>query len=77
MSAYISKLGYYSLMIGIVGEIADRFAKHLSHRDYNLGNIERFWDSNGTYLLMAAIIFVIAMVFRKGIELQNETDLTV
>ncbi|MBK6785171.1 MAG: DUF2975 domain-containing protein [Saprospiraceae bacterium] len=27
--------------------------------------------------MMAAILFVISQIFRKGIELQNENDLTV
>jgi hypothetical protein len=39
--------------------------------------MERFWNDSGAYLMMSAVLFVVSLVFRKGLELQNETDLTV
>lgn len=73
----ISKIGYYALSIGIIGLIADAYTKSLTHKGYNVNVIERYWSDNQAYLMMAAIIFVIAIIFKKGIELQNENDLTV
>jgi len=46
-------------------------------KGYNIDLIERYWNDGGAYLMMSAILFVIALIFKKGIELQNENDLTV
>lgn len=77
VSGLISTISYYAFAVGILGFIAHHFTKHLIHRGYDVNLIERYWDDSGAYLMMAAILFVIALVFQKGIELQTENDLTV
>ncbi|MBI5540751.1 MAG: DUF2975 domain-containing protein [Bacteroidia bacterium] len=77
ISEYISKIGYYALSIGFLGLIAHSYAKRLIQKGYDVNLIERYWHSGETYLLMAAILFVVAMIFKKGIEIQNENDLIV
>jgi len=73
----ISNISYYAFSIGLIGFIAHQYAKRLLQRGYDIGVIERYWNDNGAYLMMAAILFIIAQIFKKGIEIQNENDLTV
>ncbi len=77
MFIYISKLGYFSLSIGIVGYIAHQFAQSLTHKGYEIDMIGTYWKDSGAYVLMSAIIFVIAMIFNKGIQLRKENELTI
>ncbi len=47
------------------------------HRGYEIDQLDQFWVDSQAFILMAAIVYVIATIFKKGIELQNENDLTV
>ncbi|MBK6785530.1 MAG: DUF2975 domain-containing protein [Saprospiraceae bacterium] len=51
--------------------------QRLIHSGYEVNQIEEYWNDIAAFLMMAAILFVISQIFRKGIELQNENDLTV
>ena len=44
---------------------------------YEVSHVEKYWNDTAAFLMMAAILFIISQVFKKGIELQNENDLTV
>jgi hypothetical protein len=73
----IEKISYEAFSIGIVSVIAHQFTKRLIHNGYEVSNVEKYWNDSAAFLMMAAILFVISQVFKKGIELQNENDLTV
>lgn len=75
--AIIAKITSLTFFIGIISIVAQKVIVQLTKRTHGVGPIERFWDDGGGYLLMSAILFVIVMIFKKGIELQNENDLTV
>jgi hypothetical protein len=77
VSAIITKITYYTLSIGIISIIAQELVSRLTDKGYNVRLVERYWDDGGAYLVMTAILFAIALIFKKGIELQNENDLTV
>ncbi|WP_103924999.1 DUF2975 domain-containing protein [Algoriphagus boritolerans] len=46
-------------------------------RGYDVDSVGQFWDDYSAFLMMAAVVFVIAQIFKKGLELQSENDLTV
>lgn len=73
----IEKISYEAVSIAIVSVIAHQFTKQLIHRGYEVSHVEKYWNDTAAFLMMAAILFVISQVFKKGIELQNENDLTV
>lgn len=77
VAGFISKISYYAFTIAAVGYIAHQFTKRLIHKGYDAAAAERFWNDSFAYVMMAAIVFVIAMIFKKGIELQKEQDLTI
>jgi len=77
VSGQISLISYYTLSIGLLSYIAQQSAKNLMHHGFVTDNLNQFWADSEAFILMAAVIYVIATIFKKGIEIQNENDLTV
>lgn len=77
VATIITKITYYTFSVGIISFIAQKLVGRLSDKGYNCGLAERYWNDGGTYLAMTAVLFAIALIFNKGIELQKENDLTV
>jgi hypothetical protein len=73
----IIQISYYTFSIGILSFIASQTAKNLSHHGYEIDKLSQFWVDSQAFILMAAIIFAIATIFKKGVEIQNEIDLSV
>jgi len=73
----ITQISYYTFSIGILSFIAQQTAKNLTHHGFEIDKLSQFWVDSQAFILMAAIIYVIATIFKKGVEIQNENDLTV
>jgi len=73
----ITQISYYTFSIGILSFIAQQTAKNLSHHGFEIDKLSQFWVDSQAFILMAAVIYVIATIFKKGVEIQNENDLTV
>ena len=77
VSKKISLISYFTFSIGILSYIAQQTAKNLQHHEYAIDSLNQFWVDSQAFIIMAAIIYVIAVIFAKGVEIQNENDLTV
>jgi len=77
VSKQILQLSYYTLSIGLFSYIARRTAKNLEHHGYALDTLNEFWADSQAFILMAAVIYVIATIFSKGVEYQEELEETV
>lgn len=77
VSRQISQISYYTLSIGLISHIARQSAKNLQHHEYNIDILNQFWSDSQAYILMAAIIYVISVIFSKGVEYQEELEETV
>lgn len=77
VSRQISLISYFTLAIGLLSFLARQTAKNLQHRGYDIDALNRFWADSQAFILMAAVIYVISAIFSKGVEIQNENDLTV
>jgi hypothetical protein len=76
-SRQINKLSYYTFAIGILSYITRESINNLQHKGYEVSNLYQFCADSQAFILMAAVIYVIATIFSTGVELQNENDLTV
>jgi hypothetical protein len=76
-SRQISQISYYTFSIGLLSYIARQTAKNLQHYGYNIDMLNQFWADSQAFILMAAVIYVIATIFSKGVEYQEELDETV
>lgn len=72
-AALIARISHIALGLGLISILAQSYAKWLMHRGIQ---VEQFWGSS-EFLFMAGIIFIIAQVFKRGIEIQSENDLTI
>jgi len=77
VSEQITQISYFTLSIGLLSYIARETAKNLQHRGYKIDQLNQFWVDSQAFILMAAVVYVIATIFKKGLEIQNENDLTV
>jgi hypothetical protein len=73
----ISQLSYYTLSIGFLSYIARQFVKNMEHHGFVSDNLNQFWADSEAFILMGAVIYIIAQIFKKGVELQEENDLIV
>jgi len=73
----ISQLSYYTLSIGLLSYMARQFVKNLNHRSFIPETLNQFWADSEAFVLMGAVIYIIAQIFKRGVELQEENDLTV
>ena len=73
----ISLISYYTLSIGLLSLIARQLAKNLAQHGFIADNLNHFWTDSQAFILMGAVIYIIATIFKKGVDIQNENDLTV
>jgi hypothetical protein len=73
----ISLLSYYTLSIGLLSYLARQAAKNLQHHGFVIDELNQFWADSQAFILMAAVIYVIAVIFSKGVEYQEELEETV
>jgi hypothetical protein len=73
----ISMISYYALSIGLLSYIANQVVKNLNHRSMIPDSFNQFFGDSEGFILMGAVIYIIAQVFKTGVKLQEENDLTV
>ncbi len=72
-TSLILKLSVVSLQIGILAVITSSYAKWLMKKSAQFS-----FDGGGTeFLFLAGILYVITQIFKRGIELQKEHELTI
>ena len=77
VSEHITQISYYTFSIGLLSYIARQSAKNLMHHGFVTDNLNQFWADSQAFILMAAVVYIIATIFKKGIDIQNENDLTI
>lgn len=77
VSKQISQISSFTFAIGLIGYIAHEASKNLQRHDYELDQLDKFWVDYDAFIFMAAVVYVIALIFKKGIELQSENELTI
>lgn len=77
VSKQILQISYYTLSIGFLSYIARQVVRNLRHHGFVPDNLDQFWADSQAFILMGAVIYIMATIFKKGVELQNENDLTV
>ena len=73
----ISQISFYTLSIGLLSYIARQLSKNLMHHGFVTDRLNQFWADSQAFILMGSVIYIIATIFKKGVDIQNENDLTV
>ena len=69
----ILKMARTCLDIGILAVITHSYVKFTFYQQLSVG----FTNQDSNFFFLAGVLYVIAIIFRKGIELQAEQELTV
>jgi small-conductance mechanosensitive channel len=77
VSQQITQISRNTLLIGILSYIAQKIAKRLENCDFETEQLNQFWVDSTAFFLMGLVIYVIAVIFKKGIEIQSENELTI
>ncbi|MBK7870574.1 MAG: DUF2975 domain-containing protein [Saprospiraceae bacterium] len=77
VSRQILLISYYTLIIGLLSHIARQVTKNLMHHGFVTDNLNQFWEDSQAFILMGAVIYIIASIFKKGVDIQDENNLTI
>lgn len=76
--------GYLLLSIWIISFIGKNYLHSLqkslagiTELMQSFGYAQAAFDADGVYLLNAGIVYIIAQIFKRGVELQQENELTI
>lgn len=72
-ASLITEMSHYALSIGVVAIIAEEYGDRVIKQGITL---QIDWGAE-QFLFFAGIIYILALVFKKGVEIQNENELTI
>ena len=73
----IIQISYVALEIGIFAILIKAYCKWLTKNGITITNFNDFIGGGAGFLFMAGIVFVIGQIFKRGIEMQSENELTI
>ena len=73
----ILHMSVISLIVGVLSKQMTGFAEHYISKGISFPKLFQHIGHGDVFLFFAGILFVIATIFKKGIELQTENELTV
>ncbi|MCW3119680.1 MAG: hypothetical protein JWM28_3762 [Chitinophagaceae bacterium] len=75
---FILKLAYLALGIGLFSQFGFKYSAWLTKQSIKTADLQSLHIAGAdVWLFMAVILFVIVQIVKRGIEIQNENDLTV
>lgn len=75
---FMTKITYLSLGIGLFSIWGMRYTTWLSTKNIAMPNINQMgFGGADVWLFMCVMMFVIAQIFKRGIEIQSENELTI
>jgi hypothetical protein len=77
VSLQINRISEFTLSIGVISIVAKEVVKNIAQKGYDVNQSNDYWTDGFAFILMSAVLFIIATIFKRGIELQSENDLTV
>ncbi len=78
LSHFVANLAYCSFGIGLFSIWGLKYTKWLSLSGTYIPSVEELHMGGAdVWLFMSVVVFVIAQIFKRGIEIQTENDLTV
>lgn len=77
VARFISLIGYLALGIGVLTEIVNKSCDWLARQGVTFPDLQSVLGGADEFLLLGAVIFMISQVFKRGIEIQTENELTV
>jgi hypothetical protein len=78
LKRFILNLSYFSLIIGLFSYSGFKYSLRLTKQGFEKADLQILHIAGAdVWLFMAVILFVIGQIVKRGIEIQNENDLTI
>jgi hypothetical protein len=77
VATLVSRIGYIALCIGILSIIGMSYCEWLGRKGVDFTDLHQFMGAGVEHLLFAGVIVFISQLFKRGIEIQSENELTV
>ncbi len=77
VGSLIRKISYTALTIGLLASIAAKYSQWLIDKGINLPNVLHYVYGGAEFIFFAGILFIISLIFKTGIEYQEELEETV
>lgn len=74
VSTKIQNISYLLFSLWVIAEIGDGYFDYISKRT-DIDLVNHF--NQGEYFFMAGIVYIISQIFKRGVEIQKENELTV
>lgn len=74
MPKLLSKICYVAFSIGLLSYVATSYSSRLPD---HINGLSELTDGFHEFIFFAGIIFIISLIFQKGIEIQSENELTI
>lgn len=75
---FIINISYLALGIGLFSSWGSKYTKWLIEQGVKMPDMETLnLDGAGVWLFMGVILLIIAQIFKRGIEIQTENELTI
>ena len=77
VATFISRISYIALLVGLISVLSLAYCDWLRERSVIIPDLTNHLGGYKEFIFMGAIIFMIAQIIKRGIEIQTENDLTV
>ena len=78
MGRFLFRMSYLSLLIGLFSWLGAQYTERLVSKGVKLPDLQYLrLGGADVWLFMGVTLFVIALIFKRGIEIQTENELTV
>ena len=77
IAALIKKISYVAFGIGVLAVVANAYSEWLIKKGIAFNDLQNYLSGGPEFLFFAGILFIIAQVFNRGIEIQSENELTI
>ena len=77
VSSKIMTICYFTLSIGLLSYVAKEVVQKLLDLGYRIDQLNPYWVDSQAFILMSAVLYIIATIFKRGIEIQTENDSTI
>lgn len=77
ISKLITSISYLAFQIGVAIILSSGWFKWLEIRGFDLDKVTGMVSGGFEFMLMAALLIAIGIVYKRGVELQSENELTI
>ena len=57
--------------------VAKQTVQNMEKYGYSTERLNQFWVDSEAFIIMAAVVYIIAQIFKRGVDVQQENELTV